>query len=118
MKKERIDNTTAIFMLVVAGIFDGVAFAINLIPVIGQVAGSFLSVSGYMIMAFWLTLRGAKLITPKVGATAILVAIFETFPLTNFLPGLLVFTGRAIFVVKSEDKLGKLANPPAEIGVK
>jgi len=112
MAKERIDNVTAGFMGAVSGLFDLVGGLINFIPVVGQIGSTLIMIFGFLVMGFWLVLKGVKLVSGKTATTGFVSVVIEAIPILNALPALTFFVVRTILMVKSEDKLSALTKLP------
>lgn len=116
---ERIDNTTAFLMVAVSATFDLTAGGATVLVVIdGGLTSGLISISGFLIMGFWLVLKGAKFLSgdniQKKSATFFVSLIIEAIPAINALPALTLFVVRTILMVKSEDKIKKLKALTAE----
>ena len=107
--KKRIGITQGVVMIFVALAIDGVQFLINLIPLVGWLFVSILSVGVALMFWTWFKLNGVSFIKGKTAllrVTALSVGTFlEVFPLFNSVPAWTFAIGIAVITVILEDKV-------------
>lgn len=89
-RPHRIGNVTAFFIIATAVLFDAAQFFLNFIPVLGQVAGLFITFLAISIFGVWFLLLGVnyfsgkkaglKMIASLGSVIAELVPLFSAFP--------------------------------------
>jgi hypothetical protein len=113
-KRKRIGGMQGIIMFGVALTIDGVQFLINLIPVIGWIIVSILSVGVALMFYTWFKLNGVSFIRGKAAllrvATISIGTIIEIFPVFNSLPAWTAAVTVTLIIVKLEDEMYNVKN--------
>jgi hypothetical protein len=103
--KYRIDKITLWFMLSVALFFDLTQICLDIIPIVGWILSSLLSIFAFLTFYVWFKIRDIGFLT-KFGVKKLLVVIviplLELF--ISFIPGLVVMVLLTYSVVKLEDE--------------
>ena len=111
-KKRRIGAMQGTVMIFVALAIDGVQFLINLIPLVGWLFVSILSVGVALMFWTWFKLNGVSFIKGKTAllrVTALSVGTFlEVFPLFNSVPAWTFAVGITVITIILEDKAQKI----------
>lgn len=117
MNEPRISKTTATLMVVVAIFFDLTSAGVNLIPVVGQFSGWFVTIFGYCSHWFWFSLKGVSVISPKQAVKTLSrflgPAVLEALTF-GIAPGLTLSVFLTIGQSRIEDRLNKRASQTAE----
>ncbi len=108
-KRIRIGGMQGLFMIGVALTIDGVQFLINLIPIVGWMIVSILSVGVSLMFWTWFKLNGVSFIKGKTAllrVAALSVGTFvEIFPIFNSIPAWTAVVGITVITVILEDKV-------------
>lgn len=110
-KEPEIKTVTAVFMLIVAGIFDGIQALINLVPILGQVLSFFVGIFSFLTFYLWFKLNGISFSKPKRVLKFGGAFLFELIPILNVLPALLL----SVFLMINETKMKKFISNTTNI---
>jgi len=112
----RISKATAVFMIIVAIVFDVLELLVDWIPAIGQAISLFIDLTATMIFSIWFMLKGVSLSDMKATTRFWLTNLVEVLPIPLIDTGILTI-GIILMIGNSwaEDKMGiSLPKPPAK----
>lgn len=113
-KRIRIGAMQGIFMIGVALTIDGVQFLINLIPLVGWIIASILSIGVALMFWYWFKLNGVSFLRGKAAllrvATISTGTIVEIIPIFNSLPAWTATVVVMLIIVKLEDEMYNVKN--------
>ena len=113
-KRIRIGGMQGMLMIGVALTIDGVQFLINLIPIVGWIMVSILSVGVVLMFYTWFKLNEVSFIRGKAAllrvATISTATIAEIFPIFNSLPAWTAAVIVTLIIVKLEDEMYNVKN--------
>ncbi len=105
---QRIDNITAIFMIVTALLYDAAQAFLDLI-LIGLVVNWILDIWAWLTFFIWFKLRGVSFTNPKRAISFNGGFIAELIPAINALPIWTAVVIILVITVKTEDKLASIS---------
>lgn len=111
--RQRIGFVATFFLLLTAGLFDGVQFLVLFIPGIDVVVEFFVTVIALAVFGVWFAILGVNYFSgEQQGAKVIAMfssSVVELVPLLDALPGITLGVWGVISAIKKEDVAAKLA---------
>ena len=101
MNDRKISLAQGIPMIVIAGVIDLIQFLLTLIPFVGWLLASIVSICAAFIFGIWFSRLGMSMLDPKRILGTLGTMLGETIPIINAFP---MWTARVTYTIITERK--------------